>query len=114
MAGIPTSANTGNMNADDGIFLGQLVIKGDHVVGSQLVAGALLEDVAFLFGVVELAAGDIQSQIDLFASLVTGGLGGGENAFDGVLGAVQLWGKAAFVTNGGGEAAFFQHAFQGM
>ena len=63
---------------------------------------------------VELGRGDIEREEDVLAELVAGVLGGLRDHVERGLGALELRGEAAFVTDGGAQALLLQHALEGV
>jgi len=67
------------------------------------------EDVPFPLRVVELAAGHVEREEDLFSGLVAGVARGGEDRLERLLDTAERGRETALVANGGGEALLFQH-----
>ena len=78
----------------------------------QLALVALLEDVLFLFLVVELARRRIECDGDLLAGLVAGQLDGFENQLDGFAVRLERRSKSALVANRRVVSLLLQHALQ--
>src|SRR5204863_3673335 len=101
------------LNAHDRVAFAKLHVKIHELIARKCFAAAFLESVSAIT-VVELAAGHVEREEDLFARLVTRIFRRLKNHLDGRLGAGELRREAALVADSGRKALIVQHFLERM
>lgn len=106
--GLPVILSEGVLNGDNGVLLGEgLVELSELLVGEPLALVALgvleVEVVLLLLGLVELAGGDVHSDLDLAS--VASSLDGLGDEVESLLGGLNIGSNTTLVTNVAGRLA---------
>src|SRR5262249_25953582 len=93
---------------DDGVLAGPFRIKLDHVVGTARRFVRLFENVLLAAFIVKLAGSGIESESDLIARFVACCFDRFQNEFDCLLIRLEVWRKAAFISDRSSMSAVVQ------
>ena len=110
---VPVVLRHAVLDRHDRVLLAQLLIERDHPLGVELLA--LARQLVGLAGFVpQLAGRDVERDGDVLAGLVAGLLDRVDDDAQRGLGAGQVGGEAALVTDGGRRLAVVQQLLQGV